>query len=65
MIMAVLYRDDGKDEAEIKIIDVLVCKMRAELRPFGVEIETVRGAGYRLGRRDVRGDCAYGRRSVA
>lgn len=45
-IMATLYRDAGKDEAEIKIVDVLVCKLRKKLKPFGLEITTVRGLGY-------------------
>jgi DNA-binding response OmpR family regulator len=47
-IMAALYRDLGKDEADIKIVDVLVCKARKKLRPFGVEIKTVWGVGYQL-----------------
>jgi two-component system cell cycle response regulator CtrA len=47
-IMAALYRDTGRDEAEIKIVDVLVCKIRAKLRAFDVSIQTVWGQGYRL-----------------
>lgn len=46
--MAVLYRDFGRDEAEPKIVDVLVCKARKKLKPFGIAIETVWGQGYRL-----------------
>lgn len=34
------------DEAEIKIIDVMVCKLRKKLKPLGVEIGTSRGEGY-------------------
>lgn len=47
-IMAALYRDTGRDEAEIKIVDVQVCKLRPKLKPFGIEIETVWGQGYRI-----------------
>ncbi|MEO1110555.1 MAG: helix-turn-helix domain-containing protein [Pseudomonadota bacterium] len=45
-LMAALYRNDGKDEAHIKIIDVFVCKARKKLAPFGVEIKTLWGQGY-------------------
>lgn len=34
------------DEPEIKIIDVYVCKTRAKLKRFGVEISTKWGGGY-------------------
>jgi two-component system cell cycle response regulator CtrA len=37
-----------QDEAEIKIIDVWVCRMRRKLKPYGITIETVWGQGYRL-----------------
>lgn len=47
-IMAALYRDQAKDEAEIKIVDVFVCKVRAKLKPFGFVIETQWGQGYFL-----------------
>ncbi len=36
------------DEPELKIIDVLVCKIRAKLKPFGVAIHTIWGFGYCL-----------------
>ena len=49
-VMAALYRDEGRDEAEIKIVDVFVCKIRRKLKPFGIGIETVWGRGYRMGR---------------
>lgn len=39
------------DEADIKIIDVFVCKIRKKLRPLGVEISTAWGRGYRLVRK--------------
>ncbi|WP_035900398.1 helix-turn-helix domain-containing protein [Labrenzia sp. DG1229] len=47
-IMAALYRNDGKDEPELKIVDVFVCKARKKLAPFGIEIKTVWGRGYMI-----------------
>lgn len=47
-VMAGLYRDVHRDEAEIKIVDVFVCKIRAKLKPFGLPIETLWGQGYFL-----------------
>lgn len=47
-VMAALYRDTGRDEAEIKIVDVFVCKIRKKLRPFGFEISTRWGCGYQI-----------------
>lgn len=44
------------DEAAIKIIDVHVCKMRAKLKPLGVDIHTVWGRGYRLVPGKAKGD---------
>lgn len=40
----------GRDEPELKIIDVFVCKLRAKLRALGAadHIETVWGQGYAL-----------------
>lgn len=46
--MAVLYRDMSKDEADPKIIDVYICKIRKKLEPYGIEIATRWGAGYYL-----------------
>jgi two-component system, cell cycle response regulator CtrA len=36
------------DEPEIKIVDVLVCKLRKKLAPFKLTIETLWGRGYAL-----------------
>jgi DNA-binding response OmpR family regulator len=47
-IMAALYRNLGRDEAEPKIVDVFVCKIRKKLKPFGIDIRTVWGTGYCL-----------------
>lgn len=46
-LLANLYVHEA-DEAEIKIIDVFVCKLRKKLQPLGVEIGTAWGRGYRL-----------------
>jgi two-component system cell cycle response regulator CtrA len=47
-IMQALYSDRAGDEPEIKIVDVFVCKLRKKLKPFGVDVQTVWGHGYRL-----------------
>lgn len=47
-IMTLLYRGLQQDEAEIKIVDVLICKLRKKIRPFGVEIRTHWGRGFSL-----------------
>lgn len=47
-IMAALYRSLGRDEAEEKIVDVYICKIRRKLKAFGVTIITRFGAGYEL-----------------
>lgn len=36
------------DEPEAKIVDVFVCHIRKALQPLGIQIETVRGRGYRI-----------------
>lgn len=46
-MMMVLY-PHTQDEAEIKIVDVWVCKMRRKLKPYGISIETQWGQGYFL-----------------
>lgn len=45
-MMSALYGSD--DWATPKIIDVLMTKMRAKLKPYGIAVETVWGRGYRL-----------------
>lgn len=47
-IMMAMYSDRIDVEPEIKIVDVFVCKMRKKLKPFGIEIITLWGAGYAL-----------------
>lgn len=46
-LMHALYslRHDG-EEPEMKILDVLVCKLRKKLSPLGITIETIWGQGY-------------------
>jgi len=39
---------DKHDEPEIKIIDVLICRLRKKAAPLGVSIQTVWGRGFRL-----------------
>jgi DNA-binding response OmpR family regulator len=48
LIMVALYHHRGGDEAEMKVIDVLACKLRKKLKPHAVAIHTVWGRGYRL-----------------
>jgi DNA-binding winged helix-turn-helix (wHTH) protein len=36
----------GDSERSIKIVEVVVCKLRAKLRPHGIEIRTEHGVGY-------------------
>ena len=36
------------EDVEIKIVDVFICKLRAKLKPLGLEIATLWGVGYRL-----------------
>ena len=47
--MAALYSDGAyDDEAEEKIIDVWICKIRKKLKPFGIEIKTNWGESYEI-----------------
>lgn len=47
-LMTLLYRGLQQDEAEIKIADVFICKVRGKLKPFGIRIETRWGRGWSL-----------------
>jgi two-component system cell cycle response regulator CtrA len=47
-IMHALYAERIDREPEMKILDVLVCKMRKKLAPHGINIVTVWGIGYSL-----------------
>lgn len=44
-----IYWSGSEDEeAALRIIDVVVCHVRKELKPLGIEIQTAWGRGYRL-----------------
>jgi DNA-binding response OmpR family regulator len=45
---ALYYRRPDIDAPDTKIMDGLVCKLRKHVEPFGVQISTVWGNGYRL-----------------
>jgi DNA-binding response OmpR family regulator len=47
-IMQGLYSLSPNDPPLEKIVDVLICKARAKLKPFGVEIVTRWGRGYEM-----------------
>lgn len=47
-LMGGLYDPGIDDEPQIKIVDVFVCKIRAKVKEYGVEIETKWGEGYAL-----------------
>ena len=47
-LMLALYSDRAGDPPEIKIVDVMVCKMRKKIAAFGIRIETIWGQGYSL-----------------
>ena len=47
-LMSALYSLRPDEPPHEKIVDVFVCKVRKKLRPFGVEILTVWGQGYRI-----------------
>jgi two-component system cell cycle response regulator CtrA len=46
--MTALFSNHIDDPPEQKIIDVFICKMRAKLKPYGVEIKTCWGVGYEM-----------------
>lgn len=52
-IMLAMYSDRPGDMPDTKIVDVFVCKLRKKLSPFGVEVLTVWGQGYRLKNREL------------
>lgn len=47
-MLAALYHNSGKEEAEAKIADVFVCKLRKKLKPFGIQITTIWGRGWEM-----------------
>jgi two-component system cell cycle response regulator CtrA len=47
-LYSLLYANIPGKVPEIKIIDVLICKMRKKLKQFDIEIKTIWGQGYSL-----------------
>jgi two-component system, cell cycle response regulator CtrA len=47
VLMEAMYADRDH-EANEKIVDVWICKMRKKLKPLGMKIESRRGLGYRI-----------------
>lgn len=45
-ILTAVYSAYGRDEPEMKIVNVFICKIRKKLKPYGVNIETLWGRGY-------------------
>lgn len=43
-----VYQDEFDNFPEMKIIDVLICKIRKKIFPFGIKIATIHSAGYEL-----------------
>lgn len=48
LMNAIMVGRGADEEPEPKIVDVYICKIRKKLKPFGVEITSVWGRGYRL-----------------
>jgi two-component system cell cycle response regulator CtrA len=47
--LTAVYLDTPEDDMpDIKMVDVLICKLRKKLEPFGLEIETLWKKGFRL-----------------
>jgi DNA-binding response OmpR family regulator len=42
----VITQKSGKEEIDQKMVDVMICKLRKKLKPFGIIIETMWGMGY-------------------
>lgn len=49
-IMTALYSDRSEADAidDPALVAIFVCKIRRKLKPFGIEIRTLRGHGYAL-----------------
>jgi two-component system cell cycle response regulator CtrA len=46
--MTLLYAERPDHEPCDKIVDVLICKIRKKLKPHGIQIKTIWGAGYEM-----------------
>lgn len=45
-------RPPGKEITEIKMVDVMICKLRKKLAVYSVAIQTMWGVGYFISRAD-------------
>lgn len=65
--MAALYENrPDADQPEPKIVDVMICKLRRKLKPFGIGIVCLWGRGHSLApgaRARLRGEAAERRRA--
>lgn len=48
LVMATRISCAKKDDPDPKLIDAVICKMRAILRPYDLWIETIHSRGYRV-----------------
>jgi hypothetical protein len=46
--MAALYSDQADEPPDEKILDVWICKMRKNLKPFGIEVKTHWGESWEI-----------------
>lgn len=46
------YSNGSLDEPDIKILDVLICRLRKKLEARDIIVETIWGVGYRLSEKD-------------
>ena len=53
-LFAAQPRPDPDAAPNIKIVDVWICKIRAKLKPYGIEILTMHGRGYKIEDAEVR-----------
>jgi len=43
--------DPARDETDVKMVDVMICKLRKKLKPHDIHIETMWGLGYLISAR--------------
>lgn len=58
MLLTAIYQE--RSLPDLKILNVVACKVRRKVAPFGVEIETVWGRGYRLADPEKAKEAAFG-----
>lgn len=47
-LMQAMHGLNPDDEPEMKLIDVMICKLRKKMKPLGIDIATAWGRGWRL-----------------